>query len=101
MERKITIIHLPAHNEVEKAQILQTLEKTYDKLANYSKEAELQVYFKEYHTQGKRQEIEVRMHLISKGKKINAVSKDWVWQKALKKAVQALKKEAKKYLSKK
>jgi ribosome-associated translation inhibitor RaiA len=97
VERKIQVTHLLGANSSEKAGLMQSMERHYDKLANFLHgELSLDVRFREARKEGSRTLVEVKAKAVSPTKMLNAHASDWTPEKALKSALDALLKEAQK-----
>ncbi len=103
MERNIRISNMPEKGGIEKLALMNLIEKRYDRLAAILPEGlAMEIHFKEAsHGQGKHEQIEVRAKAVAQGVNLHSSFMEWGIEKALKEALDALDKEAKKALGKK
>ncbi len=102
MERNIRVSNMPEKGGIEKLALMNLIEKRYDRLAAILPEGlALEIHFKGTHGQGKREQIEVHAKAVAQGVGLHSSFMEWDAEKALKEALDALDKEAKKALGKK
>ena len=104
MERKIQVSGMPQGHGIDSARVETTIAKFYDKLAQMIPEPmTMEVHFKEAHTGGKREQVEVHVKTVVGGGKNVLVSKqiEWDAEKAVHAALEAVLKEARKLAGKK
>lgn len=94
MERKLQIVHLPEGHGIDRARMSSQIEKFYDKFAGITaKEIFMEVYFKEFHKSGQREQIQVKITLSVPGMSFHSTCEEWDGATALKKALDTVEKE--------
>lgn len=100
--RKIQVSHLPEGHGIDRALLQNLIEKYYDRLnTRLPGEMFMEVHFKEAHTGGKREQVEVHAKAVIAGINLHARHIEWDAKKALTASMKALEKEAEKVLHKK
>ncbi|HIH09762.1 MAG TPA: hypothetical protein HA254_03765 [Candidatus Diapherotrites archaeon] len=102
IERKINISGMPQGHGIDISQLTSQIEKFYDKLTSrLGGGISLGVHFREFHKQGKREQVETKTSLNTAGIALHASAKEWEAENSLKSALNALEKEAEKVILRK
>jgi len=94
-DRIIQITKLPQADALKKQALVNSIEKAYDRLNNLLPgELTLEIHFRESRKHGKREQFEVKTNAVVEGISLHASFIDWDSEKALKKVLDSLEKEA-------
>lgn len=102
MERKLNISNIPEGQSIDKATILNLIERSYDKLSSrLHGELLMDVHFKAYHKTGGKEEVEAKVKAVVAGFSFHANAKEWSTEKSVKKALEDIEREAGRAIDKK
>ncbi|MDP6671179.1 MAG: hypothetical protein QGI60_05200 [archaeon] len=100
MGRKIQLSKLPEVDEIDRAKIDGSIEKTYDKLEKLlNNDIFLKAHFKDFQKDGLRKKHSVQLHLSLPGIELSSSATDWNLITALQEALGKIEREAEKKIS--
>jgi len=102
VEKKIQIIDLPELDEIDLARVESTIDKSYDRTANFAGEEHLLVvHFKQHKNAGMRTKHSVHTRLSSSKLNVKAEANSWNVITSLQEALRELEREARELSDKK
>ncbi|MFH1391231.1 MAG: hypothetical protein ABIH20_02875 [Candidatus Diapherotrites archaeon] len=94
-DKLMQITHLPKQDGIKKQALINAIEKSYNKLNRFLPgKLMLEIHFRESRKQGNREQFEVKANANVAGISLHSKFIDWDSEKALKRVLAVLEKEA-------